>query len=90
MRFETTYKLEDYILNTKWEDLPLEVLDKYDITHEDIEKVTKDGRTLVSDLCEPRGEAKENIGVDWLFAINSDVLQVLYLQARVKKPCLSS
>lgn len=30
------------------------------------EIVTKDGRTLVSDLCEPRGEAKENIGVDWL------------------------
>ena len=22
MRFETTYKLEDFILNTRWEDLP--------------------------------------------------------------------
>ena len=30
------------------------------------EIVTKDGRTLVSSDCEPRGEAHENIGVDWL------------------------
>jgi len=30
------------------------------------EIVTKDGRTLLSELCEPRGEACENIGVDWL------------------------
>ena len=28
--------------------------------------VTKDGRTLLSDECEPRGEAKENISVSWL------------------------
>ena len=27
---------------------------------------TKDGRTLVSEDCEPRGEASENIGIDWL------------------------
>jgi 2-methylcitrate dehydratase PrpD len=25
MKFETTYKLEDFILNTRWEDLPDEV-----------------------------------------------------------------
>ncbi|MBR2309232.1 MAG: MmgE/PrpD family protein [Oscillospiraceae bacterium] len=30
------------------------------------EILTKDGRKLVSPECEPRGEAKENIGVDWL------------------------
>jgi 2-methylcitrate dehydratase PrpD len=30
------------------------------------EIVTKDGRTLVSSDCEPRGEAHENISVDWL------------------------
>lgn len=30
------------------------------------EIVTKDGRVFVSDECEPRGEAKENIGIDWL------------------------
>lgn len=30
------------------------------------EIVTKDGKRYVSDLCEPRGEAKENIGIDWL------------------------
>ena len=30
------------------------------------EIVTKDGRTLVSKECEPRGEACENIGYDWL------------------------
>ncbi len=30
------------------------------------EIVTKDGKTYISDLCEPRGEAKENIGIDWL------------------------
>ena len=32
------------------------------------EIITKDGRTFVSPECEPRGEAKENIGVDWLCA----------------------
>ncbi len=30
------------------------------------EIVTKDGRTFLSDECEPKGEAHENIGVDWL------------------------
>lgn len=30
------------------------------------EIVTKDGRTFVSPECEPRGEAHENISVDWL------------------------
>ena len=30
------------------------------------EILTKDGRKFVSAECEPRGEAKENIGVDWL------------------------
>ncbi len=30
------------------------------------EIVTLDGRKLVSDECEPRGEAHENIGIDWL------------------------
>ena len=30
------------------------------------EIVTKDGRTFLSDECEPRGEAYENISVDWL------------------------
>ncbi|MBQ7798883.1 MAG: MmgE/PrpD family protein [Oscillospiraceae bacterium] len=30
------------------------------------EILTKDGRLLVSDECEPRGEAKENISVAWL------------------------
>lgn len=30
------------------------------------EIVTKDGRTLLSPECEPRGEAHENIGLDWL------------------------
>ncbi|MBQ8563945.1 MAG: hypothetical protein IJ443_08695, partial [Firmicutes bacterium] len=30
------------------------------------EIATKDGRTLVSSECEPRGEAHENISVDWL------------------------
>ena len=30
------------------------------------EIVTKDGRTLLSPECEPRGEAHENIGFDWL------------------------
>ena len=30
------------------------------------EIVTKDGRKLLSDECEPRGEAHENIQVDWL------------------------
>jgi len=30
------------------------------------EIVTTDGRKFISDECEPRGEAKENIGVDWL------------------------
>ena len=30
------------------------------------EIITKDGRTFVSDECEPRGEACENIGIDWL------------------------
>ena len=30
------------------------------------EIVTKDGRKFVSDECQPRGEAKENISVDWL------------------------
>jgi 2-methylcitrate dehydratase PrpD len=29
------------------------------------EIVTKDGRTFLSDECEPRGEAYENISVDW-------------------------
>lgn len=28
MKFETTYKLEDFILNTKWEDLPQEVKER--------------------------------------------------------------
>ncbi len=27
---------------------------------------TSDGRVLISDECEPRGEAHENIGIDWL------------------------
>ena len=30
------------------------------------EIVTKDGRKFLSDECEPRGEAHENIQVDWL------------------------
>lgn len=30
------------------------------------EIITNDGKTYISDLCEPRGEAKENIGIDWL------------------------
>ena len=30
------------------------------------EIITKDGRTLVSKECEPRGEAHENIQLDWL------------------------
>ena len=30
------------------------------------EILTKDGKLYVSDECEPRGEAHENIGVDWL------------------------
>ena len=30
------------------------------------EIVTSDGRKFISDECEPRGEAKENIGIDWL------------------------
>ena len=30
------------------------------------EIATLDGRKLVSDECEPRGEAHENIGIDWL------------------------
>jgi 2-methylcitrate dehydratase PrpD len=30
------------------------------------EIVTKDGRVFLSPECEPRGEAHENIGVDWL------------------------
>ena len=30
------------------------------------EIATKDGRTLLSPECEPRGEAHENIGLDWL------------------------
>ena len=30
------------------------------------EIVTKDGRVFVSDECEPRGEAKENIQLPWL------------------------
>ncbi len=30
------------------------------------EIVTKDGRRFLSDECEPRGEAKENISVEWL------------------------
>lgn len=30
------------------------------------EIITKDGRIFISDECEPRGEAKENIGIDWL------------------------
>ena len=30
------------------------------------EIITKDGRKLLSDECEPRGEAHENIQVDWL------------------------
>ena len=32
------------------------------------EIVTTDGRTLLSEECEPRGEACENIGLDWLCA----------------------
>ena len=28
MKFETTYKLEDFILNTRWEDLPGEVQER--------------------------------------------------------------
>ena len=27
---------------------------------------TKDGKHFISSECEPRGEAKENIGIDWL------------------------
>ena len=30
------------------------------------EIITKDGKRYLSDECEPRGEAKENISVDWL------------------------
>ncbi|MBE6788006.1 MAG: MmgE/PrpD family protein [Ruminococcaceae bacterium] len=30
------------------------------------EIITKDGKTYTSSECEPRGEAKENIGLDWL------------------------
>lgn len=30
------------------------------------EIITKDGKRYISDLCEPHGEAKENIGFDWL------------------------
>lgn len=30
------------------------------------EIVTKDGKVYISDECEPRGEAKENIGIDWI------------------------
>ena len=30
------------------------------------EILTKDGRTFISDECQPRGEAKENISVEWL------------------------
>lgn len=30
------------------------------------EIITKDGRKFVSPECQPRGEAKENIGIDWL------------------------
>ena len=30
------------------------------------EILTKDGKTYISDECEPRGEAHEGIGVDWL------------------------
>lgn len=30
------------------------------------EIITKDGQKYVSDECEPRGEAHENIGIDWL------------------------
>ena len=30
------------------------------------EIVTADGKEYVSDECEPRGEAHENIGIDWL------------------------
>ena len=32
------------------------------------EIITADGRTFLSDECEPRGEACENIGLDWLIA----------------------
>ncbi|MBR5489236.1 MAG: hypothetical protein IKV72_05980, partial [Firmicutes bacterium] len=28
MRYETTYKLEDFVLNTQWEDLPKEVQER--------------------------------------------------------------
>ncbi|MBE6681980.1 MAG: MmgE/PrpD family protein [Ruminococcaceae bacterium] len=28
---------------------------------------TNDGRVIISDNCEPRGEAHENIGIDWLY-----------------------
>ena len=28
MKFETTYQLEDFILNTRWEDLPHEVQER--------------------------------------------------------------
>ena len=31
-----------------------------------VEIVTKDGKAYLSDECEPRGEAKENISVEWL------------------------
>ena len=30
------------------------------------EITTLDGKTYISDNCEPRGEARENIGIDWL------------------------
>lgn len=30
------------------------------------EIITKDGKRYLSGECEPRGEAKENIGIDWL------------------------
>ena len=30
------------------------------------EILTKDGKTYISDECEPRGEARENIKIDWL------------------------
>ena len=30
------------------------------------EIITSDGKTFISEECEPRGEANENIGFDWL------------------------
>ena len=36
------------------------------ITTEHTQIITKSGECYVSSECEPRGEAKENIGIDWL------------------------